>query len=111
MCVNYSIWSCFFIMYMFLPQIEVLSQRLNAKDKQISEISAKNEVLSEDLKNVWSKFSEMQLQIQVQLQRLEEEQKKNFDCCQQVRNHFQRCGTPDAKGLNIMFISTYSDKL
>ena len=89
----------------------MLSQRLSAKDEQINEITAKNEVLSKDLKNVSTMFSEMQLQLQMQLQWHEEEQKKNVDCCQQVRNHFQTCWTPDTKGLNIMFTSVCSDEL
>uniref|UniRef100_A0A8C4QNY6 Uncharacterized protein n=2 Tax=Eptatretus burgeri TaxID=7764 RepID=A0A8C4QNY6_EPTBU len=78
-------------------QVKMISQHLIAKDQQISEITAKNEVLSEDLKNVWSKFSEMQLQLQVQLQWLEEEQKKNFDCCQQVELLSQQLKTKECQ--------------
>ena len=76
-------------------QIDLLSQLLKGKDKEIEVISTKNEELS----NIVSKLSEVDNQLQ--------EQQQNH--CKQVSNHYQTCGTTDDKRGKIMFTSACSD--
>jgi len=77
----------------------LLSQSFGVKDDQLTEITENNNTLKEDRKNILSKYSEVQLQLEKQRQRHEEEQQKNVESCQQVRNRFhQSWGTRDAKG-------------
>ena len=79
MCELYDVWWCFFIM-LFLSlhgrnvspaQVEALSQRLSVKDDQFNQLDMENQALSEDLGNVSSKLSEVQLQLQKQQQQHE----------------------------------------
>ena len=70
-------------------QVEVLSQQLNARDKNFSEISSKNKELSEDLEKVTRKLSEVELQLEKQQQRDAQHQQQDVKNCQQVRNCYQ----------------------
>uniref|UniRef100_UPI00358FA92E uncharacterized protein n=1 Tax=Myxine glutinosa TaxID=7769 RepID=UPI00358FA92E len=66
-------------------QAEALSQRSSVNDDQINEIAVKNNIFLENLKNVSSKLSEVQLQLQKERQCHEEEQQKNVESFQKVK--------------------------
>uniref|UniRef100_A0A8C4R3J6 Uncharacterized protein n=1 Tax=Eptatretus burgeri TaxID=7764 RepID=A0A8C4R3J6_EPTBU len=87
-------------------QVEVLSQQLNARDKNFSEISSKNKELSEDLEKVTRKLSEVELQLEKQQQRDAQHQQQDVKSCQQIKLLLQRLNAKDKQCKQIALKNT-----